>query len=59
MMIKLLNNKIEKKIHVKNFKLTKKSTKELTNLFFSFYNWRETTKIKVKTDELLKEIEIV
>ena len=55
-MIKLFDNKIEKKINIKIFSLTKKYTKELTTFYFIFYNWRETTKIKVKTDELLDEL---
>ena len=55
-MIKLFDNKIEKKINNKLFSLTKKYTKELTIFYFSFYNWREITNIKVKTDELLNEL---
>ena len=55
-MIKLFDNKIEKKIDIKIFSLTKKYTRELTIFNFSFYNWREITKIKVKTDELLDEL---
>ena len=55
-MIKLFNEKIEKKINIKIFSLTKKYIKELTIFYFSFYNWREITKIKVKTDELLNEL---
>ena len=55
-MIKLFNNKIEKKIKIKIFSLTKKYTKELTMFYFSFYNWREITKVKVATDEVLNEL---
>ena len=55
-MIKLFDNKIEKKTNIKIFSLTKKYTKELTIFYFSFYNWREITKIKVKTNELLNEL---
>ena len=58
-MIKLFDNKIEKKINIKIFSLTKKYTKELTTFYFSFYNWREITKIKVKTDEILTELGII
>ena len=57
-MIKLFNNKIEKKINIKVFSLTKKYTKELLIKYFSFYNWREITKVKVKTEEILKELGI-
>ena len=55
-MIKLFDNKIEKRISIKIFSLTKKYIRELTIFYFSFYNWREITKIKVKTDELLNEL---
>ena len=55
-MIKLFDNKIEKKINIKIFSLAKKYTRELTIFYFSFYNWREITKIQVKTDELLNEL---
>ena len=55
-MIKLFNETIEKKIDFKVFSLTKKYTKELLILYFSFYNWREIAKIKVKTEEILKRI---
>ena len=55
-MMKLFDNKIEKNINTKIFSLTKKYTKELTIFYFSFYTWREITKIKVKTDELLNEL---
>ena len=57
-MIKLFNNKIEKKLNIKIFSLAKKYTKELTIHFLSFYNWREIRRIKAKTDELLNEINI-
>ena len=55
-MIKLFDNKIEKNINIKIFSLTKKYAKELTIFYFSFYNWCEITKSKVKTDELLNEL---
>ena len=58
-MIKLFNKKIEKKIIIKVFSLTKKYTKELLIKYFSFYNWREITKVKVKTEEILKELGII
>ena len=58
-MIKLFNDKIDKKINIKVFSLTKKYTKELLIKYFSFYNWREITRIKVKTAELLTEIGII
>ena len=58
-MIKLFNDKIDKKINIKIFSLTKKYTKGLTTFYFSFYNWREITKIKVKTDEILTELGII
>ena len=58
-MIKLFNDKIDKKINIKIFSLTKKYTKELTTFYFSFYNWREITRIKTKTDEILTELGII
>ena len=58
-MIKLFDDKIKKKINIKVFSLTKKYTKELLIKYFSFYNWREITKVKVKTEELLKELGII
>ena len=54
-MIKLFDSKTEKNKNIKIFSLTKKYTKEKTVSSFSFYNWREMTKIKVKTDEILNE----
>ena len=58
-MFKLFNEKIEKKLNIKVFSLTKKYTKELLIKYFSFYNWREIAKIKVKTEEILKELGIM
>ena len=58
-MIKLFNKKTEKKINIKVFSLTKKYTKELLIKYFSFYNWREIAKIKVKAEEILKELGIM
>ena len=55
-MIDLFNNKIEKKINIIIFSLLQQYTKELTILYFSFYNWREISKMKIKTDELLNEL---
>ena len=57
-MIKLFNDKIDKKLKVKIFSLTKKYTRELTTFYFSFYNWREIAKIKAKTEEILTELGI-
>ena len=48
--------KNEEKIDIKKFSLTKTYTRELTIFCFCFYNWREITEIKVKTDELLNEL---
>ena len=47
--MKLFNNKIERKIKIKIWSLTKKYARELTAFYFSFYNWRELSKIKVQT----------
>ena len=58
-MIRLFNDKIEKKIKIKIFSLTKKYTRQLLTLYFSFYNWREIAKVKVKTEEILKELGII
>ena len=58
-MIKFFNDKIEKKINIKVFSLTKNYTKELLIKYFSFYNWREIARIRVKTDELLTELGII
>ena len=58
-MIKLFNDKINKKINIKVFSLTKNYTKELLIKYFSFYNWREITKVRVKTEEILKELGII
>ena len=58
-MIKLFNKKTEKKINIKVFSLAKKYTKELLIKYFSFYNWREIAKIKVKAEEILKELGIM
>ena len=58
-MIKLFNKKTERKINIKVFSLTKKYTKELLIKYFSFYNWREIAKIKVKAEEILKELGIM
>ena len=58
-MIKLFNKKTEKKINIKVFSLTKKYTKELLIKYFSVYNWREIAKIKVKAEEILKELGIM
>ena len=55
-MIKLFNDKTEKKINMKISSLTTNYTKELMILYFSFYSWRETTKIKVKTDEISTQL---
>ena len=57
-MLKFFSTKIEK-INIKVFSLTKKYTKELLIRYFSFYNWREIAKIKVKTEEILKELGII
>ena len=56
-MIKLFNGKLEKKTKMKRFSLTKKFTKKLIILCFSFYNWREIAKIKRRTEEILNEID--
>ena len=58
-MIKLFDKKIEKKINIKVLSLTKKYTRQLISLYFSFYNWREITRIRAKTDELLTELGII
>ena len=58
-MTKLFNNKIEKKINIKVFSLTKNYKKELLIKYFSFYNWREITNIKAKTEEILQELGII
>ena len=58
-MIKLFDDKIKRKINIKVFSLTKKYIKELLIKYFSFYNWREIAKIKVKTEEILKELGII
>ena len=55
-MIKLFNNKIEKKINIKVFSLTKKYTKELLIKYFSFYNWCEIARIKARTEEVFTEL---
>ena len=58
-MIKLFDKNLEKKIKIKIFSLTKKYTRKLLILYFSFYNWREIAKIKVKTEEILTELGII
>ena len=58
-MIKLFDDKIKKKINIKVFSLTKKYTRQLLIKYFSFYNWREIAKVKVKTKEILKELGII
>ena len=58
-MIKLFDKKVENKIQIKIFSLTKKYTKELLILYFSFYNWREISKIKTQTEEILQELGIL
>ena len=58
-MVKLFSNKIEKKINVKIFSLTKKYTKELLIKYFRFYNWREIARAKARTDEVLQELGIM
>ena len=55
-MKRLFSDKTLHKIDIKIFTLAKKLTKEKLLLYFSFYNWRELAKIKMKTEELLKEL---
>ena len=58
-MIKLFNDKIEKKINIKIFSLTKKYTKDLLIKYCSFYFWKEIAKIRVKSEKILKELGII
>ena len=58
-MIKLFNDRIDRKIKIKIFSLTKKYTRQLISLYFSFYNWREITKVKTITEGILNELGIL
>ena len=58
-MNKLFNKLAHRKKNIKVFSVTKKYTKELLIKYFSFHNWREIAKIKVKTEEILREVEII
>ena len=58
-MIKLFNTNIEKRIKFKVFSLTKKYTKKLLTLYFSFYNWREIAKVKIITEDILNQLGIL
>ena len=58
-MIKLFNKKVDRKINIKVWSLTKKYTEELLILYFGFYNWREIVRVKSTTEEILKELGII
>ena len=58
-MIRLFNEKVERKINVKVWSKITKYKKELLILYYSFYNWREKVKVKTTTEEILKELGIL